>query len=80
MTVKFMEHARRTTTFIPAIRSPATPRSVLGPTYGLGTANCEPARLHRPRQRRFRHGIVYGSGFLPAVHQGSFLYPDAPSR
>ncbi len=78
MTVKFMEHAQANNYFHSG--NPLTGYPTLGAwaSYGLGTENRNlPGFLVLGSGEIPLGGInVYGSGFLPAVHQGSFLYPE----
>ncbi len=80
MTVKFMEHAQANNYFHSG--NPLTGYPTLGAwaTYGLGTVNQNlPGFIVLGSGEIPLGGInVYGSGFLPAVHQGSFLYPERP--
>jgi hypothetical protein len=78
MTVKFMEHAQANNYFHSG--NPLTGYPTLGAwaSYGLGTENHNlPGFIVLGSGEIPLGGInVYGSGFLPAVHQGSFLYPE----
>jgi len=80
MTVKFMEHAQANNYFHSG--NPLTGYPTIGAwaTYGLGTVNQNlPGFIVLGSGEIPLGGInVYGSGFLPAVHQGSFLYPERP--
>ncbi|MBM3773610.1 MAG: DUF1501 domain-containing protein [Acidobacteria bacterium] len=78
MTVKFMEHAQANNYFHSG--SPLTGLPSLGAwiNYGLGTPNeTLPGFVVLGSGEIPLGGInVFGSGFLPAVHQGSFLHPE----
>ncbi len=80
MTVKFMEHAQANNYFHSG--NPLTGYPTIGAwaTYGLGTVNQNlPGFIVLGSGEIPLGGInVYGSGFLPAVHQGSFIYPERP--
>ena len=78
MTVKFMEHAQAN--FYYHAGQPFTGFPSLGAwtTYGLGSASKNlPGFVVLSSGEIPLGGInVYGSGFLPAVHQASFIHPD----
>ena len=78
MTVKFMEHAQAN--FYYHSGQPFTGFPSLGAwtTYGLGSESKNlPGFVVLASGEIPLGGInVYGSGFLPAVHQASFLYPE----
>ncbi len=78
MTVKFMEHAQAN--FYYHSGQPFTGFPTLGAwvSYGLGTENRNlPDFVVIGSGGIPLGGInVFGNGFLPAVHQGSFIYPD----
>ena len=78
MTVKFMEHAQAN--FYYHGGQPFTGFPTLGAwvSYGLGTENRNlPGFVVIGSGGIPLGGInVFGNGFLPAVHQGSFIYPD----
>ncbi|MBL8176937.1 MAG: DUF1501 domain-containing protein [Bryobacterales bacterium] len=78
MTVKFMEHAQANNYFHSG--NPLTGYPSLGAwtSYGLGTENRNlPGFVVLGSGEIPLGGInVFGSGFLPAIHQGSFLYPE----
>lgn len=78
MTVKFMEHAQANNYFHSG--NPLTGYPTLGAwtSYGLGTENHNlPGFVVLGSGEIPLGGInVFGSGFLPAVHQGSFLFPE----
>jgi hypothetical protein len=78
MTVKFMEHAQANNFFHTG--NPLTGFPSLGAwtSYGLGTDNKNlPGFMVLGSGEIPLGGInVFSSGFLPAVHQGSFLYPE----
>jgi hypothetical protein len=80
MTVKFMEHAQAN--FYYHSGQPFTGFPSLGAwtTYGLGSPSQNlPGFVVLGSGEIPLGGInVFGSGFLPAVHQGSFLYPERP--
>jgi hypothetical protein len=80
MTVKFMEHAQANFYFHGG--QPFTGFPTLGAwtTYGLGTLSSNlPGFVVLGSGEIPLGGInVYGNGFLPAIHQGSFLYPERP--
>jgi hypothetical protein len=80
MTVKFMEHAQANFYFHSG--QPFTGFPTLGAwtTYGLGTESRNlPGFVVLGSGEIPLGGInVYGNGFLPAMHQGSFLYPERP--
>jgi hypothetical protein len=78
MTVKFMEHAQAN--FYYHCGQPFTGFPSMGAwtTYGLGSESKNlPGFVVLASGEIPLGGInVYGSGFLPAVHQASFLYPE----
>lgn len=80
MTVKFMEHAQAN--FYYHGGQPFTGFPSLGAwtTYGLGSPSQNlPGFVVLGSGEIPLGGInVFGNGFLPAVHQGSFLYPERP--
>ncbi|MEO8126108.1 MAG: DUF1501 domain-containing protein [Bryobacteraceae bacterium] len=80
MTVKFMEHAQANNYFHTG--NPLTGYPSLGAwtTYGLGSENQNlPGFVVLGSGEIPLGGInVHGNGFLPAVHQGSFLFPERP--
>ena len=80
MTVKFMEHAQGNFYF--HCGQPFTGFPSLGAwtTYGLGSPSANlPGFVVLGSGEIPLGGInVFGNGFLPAIHQGSFLYPERP--
>ncbi len=80
MTVKFMEHAQANFYFHSG--QPFTGFPTLGAwtTYGLGSESRNlPGFVVLASGEIPLGGInVYGNGFLPALHQGSFVYPERP--
>jgi hypothetical protein len=80
MTVKFMEHAQAN--FYYLCGQPFTGFPSLGAwtTYGLGSVSSNlPGYVVLASGEIPLGGInVFGSGFLPAVHQASFVYPERP--
>ncbi len=78
MTVKFMEHAQAN--FYYHCGQPFTGFPSMGAwtTYGLGSQSKElPGFVVLASGEIPLGGInVYGSGFLPAVHQASFVHPE----
>jgi hypothetical protein len=80
MTVKFMEHAQGNFYFHSG--QPFTGFPTLGAwtTYGLGSESRDlPGFVVLGSGGIPLGGInMFGNGFLPAVHQGSFLYPESP--
>ena len=78
MTAKFMEHAQANFYF--HCGQPFTGFPSLGAwtTYGLGSENRDlPGFVVLGSGGIPLGGInMFGNGFLPAVHQGSFLYPE----
>ncbi|MEZ5355093.1 MAG: DUF1501 domain-containing protein [Bryobacteraceae bacterium] len=80
MTVKFMEHAQANFYFHSG--QPFTGFPTLGAwtTYGLGSSSRNlPGFVVLGSGEIPLGGInVYGNGFLPALHQGSFVYPERP--
>ncbi len=78
MTVKFMEHAQANFYFHSGQPFTGFPTMGAWTTYGLGSPSKNlPGFVVLGSGEIPLGGInVYGNGFLPAVHQGSFLYPD----
>lgn len=78
MTAKFMEHAQANNFFHSGNALTGFPSLGAWTTYGLGTENKNlPGFVVLGSGEIPLGGInVYGSGFLPSVHQGSFLYPE----
>lgn len=80
MTVKFMEHAQGNFYFHCGQPFTGFPSMGAWTTYGLGSTSKElPGFVVLASGEIPLGGInVYGSGFLPAVHQASFVHPDRP--
>ncbi|MDX1984524.1 MAG: DUF1501 domain-containing protein, partial [Bryobacteraceae bacterium] len=80
MTVKFMEHAQANNYYHSGQPLTGFPSMGAWTTYGLGTESKNlPGFVVLGSGEIPLGGInVYGSGFLPAIHQGSFLYPERP--
>lgn len=78
MTVKFMEHAQANNYFHSGNPLVGFPSLGAWTSYGLGTENRNlPGFVVLGSGEIPLGGInVFGSGFLPAIHQGSFLYPE----
>lgn len=78
MTVKFMEHAQANFYYHSGQPFTGFPSMGAWTTYGLGTASANlPGFVVLGSGEIPLGGInVYGNGFLPAIHQGSFLYPE----
>jgi len=78
MTVKFMEHAQANNYY--HCGNPFTGYPTLGAwtTYGLGSESDNlPGFVVLGSGEIPLGGInVFGNGFLPAIHQGSFIYPE----
>lgn len=77
MTVKFMEHAQANNYYCSGNPLTGFPSVGAWVSYGLGTENRNlPGFVVLGSGEIPLGGInVFGSGFLPPVHQGSFLYP-----
>lgn len=78
MTAPFMEHAQGNFFFHSGMPFTGFPSMGAWTTYGLGSEN-----RNLPGFVVLGSGVIplgginmYGNGFLPAVHQGSFLYPE----
>ncbi|MEZ5363797.1 MAG: DUF1501 domain-containing protein [Bryobacterales bacterium] len=78
MTAPFMEHAQANFFFHCGMPFTGFPSIGAWTTYGLGTENRD-----LPGYVVLGSGVIplgginmYGNGFLPAVHQSSFLYPE----
>ncbi len=78
MTAPFMEHAQGNFFFHTGMPFTGFPSMGAWTTYGLGSEN-----ENLPGFVVLGSGVIplgginmYGNGFLPAVHQGSFLYPE----
>lgn len=80
MTAKFMEHAQANFFVHSGMPFTGFPSMGAWTTYGLGTANENlPGYVVLGSGGIPLGGInMFGNGFLPAVHQGSFLYPNRP--
>ena len=78
MTVKFMEHAQANFYFHAGQPFTGFPSMGAWVSYGLGTENDNlPGFVVLGSGGIPLGGLnVFGNGFLPATHQGSFLYPD----
>ena len=78
MTVKFMEHAQANFYFHGGQPFTGFPTMGAWVSYGLGTENHNlPGFVVLGSGGIPLGGInVFGNGFLPATHQGSFLYPN----
>lgn len=78
MTVKFMEHAQGNFYFHCGQPFTGFPSMGAWTTYGLGSRSQElPGFVVLASGEIPLGGInVYGSGFLPAVHQASFVHPE----
>ena len=77
-TVKFMEHAQANFYFHGGQPFTGFPSLGAWTTYGLGTLSSNlPGFVVLGSGEIPLGGInVYGNGFLPAIHQGSFIYPE----
>ena len=78
MTAPFMEHAQGNFFFHSGMPFTGFPSMGAWTTYGLGSEN-----RNLPGFVVLGSGVIplgginmYGNGFLPAVHQGSFLFPE----
>lgn len=80
MTVKFMEHAQANFYFHAGQPFTGYPSLGAWTTYGLGSLSSNlPGFVVLGSGEIPLGGInVYGNGFLPAVYQGSFIYPERP--
>jgi hypothetical protein len=80
MTVKFMEHAQANNYYHTGQPLTGFPSLGAWTTYGLGSESQNlPGFVVLASGEIPLGGInVFGSGFLPAVHQASFLYPERP--
>ena len=80
MTAPFMEHAQANFYFHAGMPFNGFPSVGAWVTYGLGTENQNlPGFVVLGSGGIPLGGVnVYGNGFLPAVHQGSFIYPENP--
>jgi hypothetical protein len=80
MTVKFMEHAQANNYYHSGQPLTGFPSLGAWTTYGLGSESKNlPGFVVLASGEIPLGGInCYGSGFLPAVHQASFLYPERP--
>ncbi len=80
MTVKFMEHAQANSYYHGGQPFTGFPSLGAWTTYGLGSPSQNlPGFVVLGSGEIPLGGInVYGNGFLPAIHQGSFLYPERP--
>lgn len=80
MTVKFMEHAQANFYFHCGQPFTGFPSMGAWTTYGLGSPSQNlPGFVVLGSGEIPLGGInVFGNGFLPAVHQGSFVYPERP--
>ncbi|MFN0170484.1 MAG: DUF1501 domain-containing protein [Bryobacteraceae bacterium] len=78
MTVKFMEHAQGNFYFHCGQPFSGFPSMGAWTTYGLGnlTENLPGFVVLGSGEIPLGGINVYGNGFLPAIHQGSFLYPE----
>jgi hypothetical protein len=78
MTAKFMEHAQANFYFHGGQPFTGFPSMGAWVSYGLGTANHNlPGFVVLGSGGIPLGGVnVFGNGFLPAVHQGSFIYPE----
>jgi hypothetical protein len=78
MTVKFMEHAQANFYFHSGQPFTGFPSMGAWTTYGLGslTENLPGFVVLGSGEIPLGGINVFGNGFLPAIHQGSFLYPD----
>ncbi len=78
MTVKFMEHAQANFYYHSGQPFAGYPTMGAWTTYGLGSESRNlPGYVVLGSGEIPLGGInVFGNGFLPAIHQGSFLYPD----
>ncbi len=78
MTVKFMEHAQANFYYHSGQPFAGFPSMGAWITYGLGTPSRNlPGYVVLGSGEIPLGGInVFGNGFLPAIHQGSFLYPE----
>lgn len=78
MTVKFMEHAQANFYYHSGQPFTGFPSMGAWTTYGLGTESENlPGFVVLGSGEIPLGGInVFGNGFLPAIHQGSFLYPE----
>ncbi|MEZ5399520.1 MAG: DUF1501 domain-containing protein [Bryobacteraceae bacterium] len=80
MTVKFMEHAQANFYFHSGQPFTGFPTMGAWTTYGLGSESRNlPGFVVLASGEIPLGGInVYGNGFLPAMHQGAFVYPERP--
>ena len=80
MTVKFMEHAQGNFYFHGGQPFAGFPSMGAWTTYGLGSVSRNlPGFVVLGSGEIPLGGInVYGNGFLPAIHQASFIYPERP--
>ena len=78
MTAKFMAHAPANFYFHSGTQFPGFPNMGSWITYGLGSENQNlPGFVVLGSGGIPLGGInLFGSGFLPAIHQGSFIYPE----
>ena len=78
MTAKFMEHAQANFYFHCGMPFTGFPSMGSWMTYGLGTENQNlPGFVVLGSGGIPLGGInMFGNGFLPAIHQGSFIYPE----
>ncbi len=78
MTAKFMAHAPANFYFHAGTQFPGFPSMGSWITYGLGSENQNlPGFVVLGSGGIPLGGInLFGSGFLPAIHQGSFIYPE----
>ncbi len=78
MTVKFMEHAQANFYFHCGQPFAGFPSTGAWTTYGLGnlTENLPGFVVLGSGEIPLGGINVFGNGFLPAIHQGSFLYPE----
>jgi hypothetical protein len=78
MVAKFMEHAQANFYFHCGMPFTGFPNMGAWATYGLGTENQNlPGFVVLGSGGLPLGGInMFGNGFLPAIHQGSFLYPE----
>ncbi|MBI3679435.1 MAG: DUF1501 domain-containing protein [Acidobacteria bacterium] len=80
MTVKFMEHAQANFYYLCGQPFAGFPSLGAWTTYGLGSESRNlPGFVVLASGEIPLGGInVFGNGFLPAIHQGSFVYPERP--
>jgi hypothetical protein len=78
MTAKFMEHAQANFYFHSGMPFTGYPSTGAWVTYGLGTDNDNlPGYVVLGSGGIPLGGInMFGNGFLPAIHQGTFVYPE----